>query len=295
MKLPLVVSAPLLAAVPAAGQAPLPDLAAEGTVPTIREVSFASAGITLSGTLLALLKPVAAVVLVHGSGREARMLGLARWLAAHGVAALTYDKRGVYAGPEVGTINVTPENLDLLAGDAAAAVLYLSCQLAPKDAPIGLIGVSQGGWVVPLAAVRTPAVKFMVLWSGPVVTTLEQLRLQFLTDGRADFWDQHTETAARAHTHSDSDRHVFVATDPADSLRKLFIPGLWLYGGRDVNVPVSSSIERLDSLAAGGHPFEHRYFPQASHQLQGDEALPALLYWLKRTVQVTQIRFPADH
>jgi hypothetical protein len=56
------------------------------------------------------------------------MTGFAKWLAGQGVAALTYDKRGVgksggaYAGPEVGTNNVGPANLKLLVGDAAAAV-----------------------------------------------------------------------------------------------------------------------------------------------------------------------------
>jgi pimeloyl-ACP methyl ester carboxylesterase len=296
MKLPLVALSLLIAAVPVLGHAQAADSAAASVAPLPQQVSFQSGGITLSGTLLVPRSPAFAVVLVHGSGRELRMLWVARWLATRGVAVLTYDKRGVgqsggvYAGPEVGTNNVDPGNLELLAGDAAAAVGELSRRLPSKDTPTGLIGFSQGGWIVPLAALRTSQVKFMILWSGPLVTTLEQLRFQFLTGARAEFWDQHTEVEARQHIRSDPDRFAFQATDPADSLRRLAIPGLWLYGGRDVNVPVGLSIERLGSLAAGGRPFEHVLFPDSGHQRPENEALPALLSWLQRTIPAPQDR-----
>ena len=124
----------------------------------------------------------------------------------------------------------------------------------------------------------------MILWSGPLVTTLEQLRFQFLTDGKADFWDVHTEAEVREHVRSDPDRYVFVPTDPVDSLRKLSVPGLWLYGGRDVSVPVRMSIERLEALAASGKPFEYVTFPDSGHQLRFDQALAASLHWLTKTI-----------
>jgi alpha-beta hydrolase superfamily lysophospholipase len=114
----------------------------------------------------------------------------------YAVATLTYDKRGVgksggvYAGPEVGTNNVDPQNLALLAGDASAAVKELVSRIFSPRTPVGLIGVSQAGWIIPLAAVRTPEVKFMILWSGPLVTTLKQLRFQFLTDGKVDLLER---------------------------------------------------------------------------------------------------------
>ena len=233
---------------------------------------------------------VAAVVLVHGSGRKLGDVALARELAHMGVAALAYDKRGVgksqgiYAGPEVGTNNADPGNLDLLAGDASAAVAELRQEISSPHTPVGLLGVSQAGWIVPLAAVRTPEVKFMILWSGPAVTTLEQLRFQHLTDGKADFWDHHCETEVREHVRSDPDRYVLIATDPVDSLRKLSIPGLWLYGDRDVYVPVPLSIERLEALAATGKPFEYRLFPGVGHDLRSDQATSAVIGWLQHTV-----------
>ena len=264
---------------------------ATGTVgpAAANEVRFRSGDVTIAGIEVIPANIWAAAVLVQGSGRTERMTGFAKWLASQGVAVLTYDKRGVgksgglYAGPEVGTNNVDPENLSLLAGDAAEAVRVLSRRIPKQRVPIGLIGFSQGGWIVPLTAIRSPAVKFIILWSGPVVTTREQLRFQFFTDGKADFWDHHSEAEVREHVQSDADRFQFIDTDPAQALRQLSMPGLWLYGVRDVNVPVQLSIERLRALAATGKPFEYRLFPELGHQHSENDAFPAIVEWLKKT------------
>jgi uncharacterized protein len=258
--------------------------------PAIRDIRFRSGDITLAGTLVVPSNIVAAVVVVDGAGEKLRRVSLAQQLARKGVAALTYDKRGVgksqgiYAGPEVGTNNTDPGNLDLLAGDASAAVKELWHEISSPSTPVGLLGFSQAGWIIPLAAVRNAGVKFIILWSGPLVTTLEQLRFQHLTDGKADFWDHHGEAEVREHVRSDPDRYVLVATDPVDSLRKLSIPGLWLYGDRDVYVPVQLSIERLKALATSGKPFEYRLFPGFGHDLSSDQPLSVSMDWLMHTV-----------
>ena len=268
----------------------------DSAVPLVRDAQYRSADITLSGTLVMPPNMVAAVVLVHGSGREARNVEFAQALARCGVATLTYDKRGVgksggvYAGAEVGTNNVDPQNLDLLAGDASAGVEELRRLISSPHTPVGLMGGSQAGWIIPLAAARTPEVKFMILWSGPLVTTLEQLRFQFFTDGRADFWDRHSEAEVREQVGSGRDRYHFVATDPVDSLRKLSIPGLWLYGGRDVYVPVGLSIERLQTLVTNGKPFEYQLFPEWEHNPPFRQALSSSVVWLMNTV-VQEQRF----
>ena len=126
-------------------------------------------GSTLAGTLFTPKHPVAAIVLVHGSGQEKRLVELAARLAGRGFAVLTYDKRGVgesggvYAGPEVGTNNVDAANLDLLAADASAATDALVARLPARQRPVGLAGGSQAGWVIPLAAQKNRAVHFEVV------------------------------------------------------------------------------------------------------------------------------------
>lgn len=264
------------------------------------DVTFESGGVTLAGTIFKPKHPVAAVVLVHGSGQEKRMLEFALRLASHGLAVLTYDKRGVgesggvYAGPEVGTNNVDAANLDLLAADASAATNALAAHLPHHHQPIGLIGGSQAGWVIPLAAKKNPTVRFLVLFSCPVVTAREQLRFQFFTQGKADFWETHTEEEAREHLHHDPDRYQFADTDANDALAQLSIPGIWLYGGQDVQVPVRLSIEHLEALKAQGKPYQYQLFPALGHNTafakSSAEPVSVAIQWIKTKASARNVK-----
>lgn len=218
------------------------------------------------------------------------MLEFASFLAGNGIAVLAYDKRGVgksggvYAGPEVGTNNIDAANLNLLAVDASAAANALSAHPPAKQGLIGLVGFSQAGWVIPMSAVKNRTVRFMVLFSGPVVTAREQLRLQFFTQGKANFWETHTEAEAREHLRSDPDRYQFADTDVRDALATLSIPGLWLFGGKDVQAPVRLSIEHLDALKASGKPYQYQLFPALGHNTAfaaSNEPVSAAIQWIK--------------
>lgn len=257
---------------------------------SMENVNFNSAGVTLAGTIYKPRHPQAAIVLVHGSGQETRMVKMASLLAKKGIAVFTYDKRGVgksggmYAGPEVGTNNIDSVNLHLLALDASAASNALLSKLPANHWPLGLMGFSQAGWIIPMAAKINPNVNFMILFSGPVVTTLEQLRFQFYTGGQSDFWDTHKEADAREHISNDPDRYQFTATDPRDPLAKLSIPGLWLFGGKDIQVPVNLSIERLEVLKAQGKPYVYRVFPELGHNTsfsKSQEPVDAAIEWIE--------------
>jgi pimeloyl-ACP methyl ester carboxylesterase len=233
------------------------------------EVTFKSEGVSLAGTIYKTKQSYAAVVIVHGSGQESRMIEFAELLAQNGISVLTYDKRGVgksggiYAGPEVGTNNIDSLNLTLLAKDASAAVNILS-QLE-KNIPIGIVGFSQAGWIMPIAANKNPLVKFMVLFSCPTVTTLEQLRFQFYTAGRTDFWNNHSESEVREHIKNDVDRYQFTSIDPKVELRTLSIPALWLFGEKDIQIPVKLCIEQINALKGQGKSFEYTLFPTLGH------------------------------
>lgn len=257
---------------------------------TMENVKFNSAGDTLAGTIFKPKNAHAAIVLVHGSGKETRMIEQASLLARNGIAVLTYDKRGVgksggvYAGPEVGTNNIDASNLDLLALDASEASSTLLAHLPANHGPLGLMGASQAGWIIPMAAKKNRKVNFMVIFSGPVVTTLEQLRFQFYTQGNSKFWDTHTEAEAREHMRNDPDRYQFVATDPRDALQKLSIPGLWLFGGKDIQAPVGLSIEHLDVLKARGKAYKYQLFPELGHNTgfsKSKEPINLALQWIK--------------
>ena len=264
-----------------------------------RDITFTSEGVLLVGTLFSPTDPQAAIVLVHGSGQEKRMNRFAERLATSGITVLSYDKRGVgesagiYAGPEVGTNNVDSANLNLLAKDASAAVNKL--QELAQDLPIGLIGFSQAGWIIPIAATLNPSVDFMVLFSGPTITSLEQLRFQFHTNGDPNYWENHSEAEAREHIKNDPDRFEFTATDPKHSLTNLAIPGLWLYGAKDIQVPAQLCIEQLNRIKGKGKPFEYRLYPNLGHNTaSGSDPSPVedAIQWIKEINNSEKKEFP---
>jgi pimeloyl-ACP methyl ester carboxylesterase len=219
------------------------------------------------------------------------MREFATLLTASGCAVLTYDKRGVgasegvYAGPEAGTNNIDSTNLYLLAQDTRAAVNVLK-QKHPSLS-LGLLGFSQAGWIIPLAAIDNPLVQFMVLFSGPTVTTLEQLRFQFYTAGRTDFWEHHTEADAREHLKNDPDRFQFASTDPKEALATLSIPGLWLFGGKDIQIPANLCIEDLQALKVQGKPYDYALFPELGHStgFAGSAPVALAIEWIKTKSQ----------
>ena len=258
---------------------------------TIQDIKFESQGFTLVGYILKPKKLFAAVVIVYGSDPVKREMAFAKRLAKEGIAVLTYDKRGVgesggtYVGPSVGTNNIDSTNLNLLSQDANAAVKIFRTYLKDKKILIGLVGFSQAGWIIPITASKNPQIEFMVLFSGPTITTLEQLRFQFYTNGNNNFWGNHTEAEAREHIKNDVDRYQFTATDPKNSLTTLSIPGLWLFGENDIQIPVKLCIEQLNQLKAQGKPFEYTLFSKLGHNTAFDNDTAPFeisIQWIKQ-------------
>ena len=127
-----------------------------------------------------------AIILVHGSGAEDReyMLPSARFLIRHGITVLGYDKRGV--GGSTGDWHTA--SFEDLAGDVVAAFEYLKKRNDIDAAQIGLLGVSQAGWIMPIAAVRAPEIAFLISVSGaaivPAETTFDEARRELAAAGR---------------------------------------------------------------------------------------------------------------
>ena len=274
----------------------IPPVGAQGTATVHHNVSFASQGVTLRGTVYIPSKApvVAAAVWVDGSGETKRKPGLAEDLARSGLALLTYDKRGVgksggvYAGPEVGTNNVSVQNLTLLADDAAAALQSLSTEKRLHGIPLGFIGASQAGWIIPLAALRSRQARFMVLWSGPVETTHEEVLFEQVVTGRdPEFWDHHTNEEVQKTMSGIPDHFAWPDFDPRAALSRLKIPGLWFFGGRDRKVYVDLSINNLNALIAAGHiNYSYMLFPGYDHNLGGEQGdvIDPLLAWIRQVV-----------
>ena len=73
--------------------------------------------------------------------------------------------------------------------------------------------------------------------------------------------------------------------DPQAWIRKLDVPVLWLYGGRDRAQPAGTSMQLLKTLSAG-HDFTTVLFPTAPHSLFDESGFPPELFprvaeWLR--------------
>jgi dienelactone hydrolase len=231
-------------------------------------VRFRSDGATLAGTLL--IPPGsgrrAAVAYVTGSGPTTReyLPELQALLLHNGVAVLAYDKRGIGAsGGSYPGESPTDTAIDQLARDAAAAARFLAGRAELDPARVGLAGHSQAGWIMPLAAMREPAIRFLVTFSGPAVTADENDLYQTLA-GEGDLPQRMTDAAIDARV----ERAGPGGVDPVPWIAALRIPVLWLYGGLDHIVPPRLSAKRLAPLAAEpGRDFTVWTFPRANHAL----------------------------
>jgi uncharacterized protein len=146
--------------------------------PSARELSvvYPSADISLAALLLVPKGsgPFPAAVIVQGSGDSDRNNDWARdfadLLAEKGFAVLLTDKRGSGAsGGDWRTVG-----FEELAADAMAGVAFLRMRPVIDSKRIGLVGLSQGGRVVPVAAAQTDDVAFVINIVGDAVSFGEQ-------------------------------------------------------------------------------------------------------------------------
>ncbi|MEW9552948.1 alpha/beta hydrolase family protein [Nonomuraea sp. NPDC050783] len=165
---PAVVPVAVSFATPAAAPPALPgDL-------TSAEVSFRGGGnLLLHGSVISPAGAAAGragVVLVHGAGtgtpRE-KLLGEAVAFARQGLSVLVYDKRSV-------GYSMFERSYAQLADDALAAVETLRRRPGVDPAKVGVWGLSEGGWVAPLAASRSAHVSFVVLVGANALYPLRQ-------------------------------------------------------------------------------------------------------------------------
>jgi uncharacterized protein len=257
------------------------------TIETHEDVQFSNREITLAGTLL---KPNTAgahpaVILVHPSGSIDReyMIPFARFLVRRGVAVLGYDKRGV--GGSTG--DWRQSSFDDLAGDVVAAFQYLKTRGDIDSAQIGLLGWSQAGWIMPLAAVRAPDLAFLISVSGagvtPAETTLDQaenemraigmrpavisqiielMKLQYAFARTDQGWEEYSAARDQLVARIGRAPETFPSSrddeywgflrrlyfyDPQPMLRRLRVPTLAVFGELDNNILAEKNRAAWDS------------------------------------------------
>lgn len=142
----------------------------------VKDVSFADHGVTLVGrlTMPKGTDKAPVVILVHGSEQSSALSSpgvvsaLQRLLPAAGVGVFAYDKRGT--GSSGGQYT---QDYGILADDVVAAVAQARQTAGARLGRIGFWGGSQGGWVAPLAADRTP-VDFVIVCYGLAIDVIDE-------------------------------------------------------------------------------------------------------------------------
>ena len=265
----------------ACGQSATPTAPGSGT--TQSSGFFASGPVQLSYRLdvPAHTAPVGAVVFGHGSGTQTKTSCrfLAEGFLSRGFATLCFDKRGV--GQSTGQfIPLHPQNsiavFEDLASDMAAGVEFLRSRPEIDRNRIGLAGVSQAGWIVPLAAQKSNAA-FMVLIVGPTVSVgVEHFYSNIVEVTNAPVEDGYNALP------SFNGPHGF---DPKPVLESISVPGLWLLGGEDRSIPTPATVQILDRLIASGKPYTYVVFPGFGHNLSTAPTWPEIERWLAEVVR----------
>ncbi|RSM53610.1 alpha/beta hydrolase [Amycolatopsis sp. WAC 01376] len=254
----------LLAAAVVVVSSPVPAAAPDG------DVSFTSHGVTLHGTVVAPqgggLAP--GIVMVHGSGEHDRddYRTEAEAFAKAGIATLIYDKR-------TEGYSLFERNYSVLADDALAAMQALRSRPGVDPARVGVWGLSEGGWVAPLAASKSKDVAFVVTVGANGVSPDRQQSWAFETYlRRGGVTGSMVDMVASTNMRTLAGAGAFpeAGYDPVPVLEKVRQPVLGLWGELDRLTPPGEAVRifRETLERAGNRQYTLKVFPQAQHGLR---------------------------
>ena len=250
-------------------------------------IQFNSSGVMLEGTLdLPTGKgKFPLLIFVHGSGRRTRtdyQEFVAPFLQS-GFAIFRYDKRGVgnslgtYADVDVGTEN-SPTTIHTLAKDVIAAVKSLKHNASIDSSRCILVGASQAGWIIPLAA-TLENIYLTAIFSGPSVSVGEEIYYSSLAENG-------NYTVAEANKMVLSYQGI-KGFDPIQYLGRLTSPSLWIFGKEDESIPVDRSIQLLKQVRDKfSLPIQIQVVPGVNHSMRSKDGKAAgyvshILHWIK--------------
>lgn len=243
--------------------------------PNLSEIEYSeihftndSENLKLSGMLM-LPKgkgPFPTAVIIQGSGPSSRnngwYLSVVKHLQDNGIAVVIPDKRGCEKseGEWIGA------SFKKLANDAISAIEFVKKQDEFKYSHIGLIGMSQGGWIAPVAATQTEDISYVASISGATVTTDEQL-LYEETNNIAPYTYLFMAKLIAPITANNIKKMKFfiplVGFDPIPYWKNINVPVFFGFGENDKNVPVDACIERLKENNLSN--FKTKIYSQGGH------------------------------
>lgn len=175
-------------------------------------------------------------------------LTVAKHLQENGVAVLLPDKRG----SEKSGGDWRTATFEDLAGDTISAVEFVKSQDHFDYTTIGLVGMSQGGWIAPIVATKSDDVAFVVSMAGAGVTTEEQLYYEEIHNiqqmGTYPFVARLIAPFTTRRIQQMDFWKPTAGYDPIPYWEQVNVPCFAALGENDTNVPVEESVERFESL-----------------------------------------------
>lgn len=223
------------------------------------------------------------------------------------MAVLYVNKRGM--GESEG--NWKHQDFQGRADDLYAAVQFLKEHKSMDPSNLGVIGHSQGGWIVTLTASQHEDVAFFISLAGPTTTVWEQsenadenrYRCQGFTG--EEFKRKVAGAVKQFRLAASIGKFLPVGElgfypriidyDPSDVLVKIKSPGLFVFGDKDALVPADQNMERFNEIFNNDPPdnLKTAVIPNLTHLLRitddlckqlsqpfSDELVQALQDWL---------------
>lgn len=213
--------------------------------------------------------PFPTAIIIHGSGTSRRnsvwYLSVAKHLQHHGIAVLLPDKRG----SEKSEGEWLGASFEELAIDTISAIEFVKHQQMFEYSTIGLVGMSQGGWIAPVVASKTDDVSFVVSMSGPAVSTEDQLEHEELFNIAPYTYTFIAKFIAPISSSILMKKDFFIPTagfDPIPYWKDVHVPVFFALGGNDENVPVDASIHRLQENNL--NHFAMKIYPDGGHAIR---------------------------
>jgi len=199
--------------------------------------------------------PFPSVVIIQGSLASYRdnnwYMTISNYMQKNGVAVLLPDKRGC----EKSQGDWYTSSLEDLATDTLAAIDFMKSQEIVEVSRLGIIGMSQGGFIAPIVASQSSDLDFVINMVGPSVTLHEQLLHEFnfemretgFLPGISNLFSYPSTFIFEKFTGKEW-RDAVGNFDPLPYWRKVNTPVLVLHGSEDHNVPSAKSKARFEAL-----------------------------------------------
>ena len=213
-------------------------------------------------------EPFPIAIFIHGSGFSSRnnawYLAIVKHLLDNDIAVLLPDKRGSEQS-KGDWVGASPE---LLATDTESAIAYIKKTRNRAYSGIGLIGVSQGGWIAPIVAAKSDSLDFVVDISGTLATGVEQLYFEETNNIAQYTYTFLAKWIAKFSTKKLLQKKAiapFANFDPFPYWKKVKAPAFIAFGENDTNCPVERSLEIIEEQ--GLKHLKVEVYPDGGHAI----------------------------